>query len=244
MRRMKPYLKGIYDILKSSLMVIALVSLGVQLLNCMIYRVVRHINNEARFAINLEQNTENIFTIFIFVMGILLGSKLFSVFISIRSDRKSYLMSFAVSCVVLCSVSWCIHYSVAVGMEILVTFWLPGLEFEKSTWSVKLLVLAKFFTIEMVGFFLGAFCYRLKILNSVLSFTLLPAFGMSLFIYLAYTEKGLPRALKALIAFINRLYESGSFLLPFMLIGVGVIFYGLGYGLLIKAPIKSYAHDL
>ncbi len=244
MRRMKPYLKGIYEILKSSLMVISLVSLGIQLLNCIIYGVVLFKNKEARFVVNLEENTESIFTIFIFVMGILLGSKLFSVFISIRSDRKSYLKSFALSCVVLCSMSWCINYIVAIGMENLVSFLLPGLEVEKSTWLVKLLVLAKFFTTEMVGFFLGAFCYRLKILNIVLSFALVPTFGISLLIYFAYIRRGLPRGLELLIPFIKRLYERGSFLLPFMLIGVGVIFYGLGYGLLRKAPIKSYAHDL
>ena len=194
--------------------------------------------------------------IFLFVIGILWGSKDFAGAMSIRSDRKSYFKAMIIfsiiSIIVMCILDMFIIgisnfiikiFTDNVKIKSMTTVNFDGFVLNDLTKNLSIVQLymlnaIRIFTTMMFGTFLGAFAYRLRKVTAVIIYVGVPTLTVALLAKIAMVSDIVNKI-------INLIYTIGEnfYTLSIFYIVLSIVFIALSYLCLRKAPIGEYAHD-
>ncbi|MGG7165070.1 hypothetical protein [Clostridium ihumii] len=218
-----------------------------------------------RQPMTLGYSITTINVVFLFVIGVILGSKDFSGAMTIRSDRKNYFKAMVifsiVSVILLCILDLLISKGICLSIKLSnsnLNFDSMTIVFTETTmWNkffkvvVKLtpfqmfiLKIIKSFYFTMLGIFLGAFAYRLRKLTSIIIYS-----GVGI-VYIILSNNPMNYfKISSIMSIKNRILEIiNNYYVDFYSVGLmyiilSAIFIGLSYLCLRKAPIGEYAHD-
>lgn len=202
--------------------------------------------------------------IFLFVMGILWGSKDFAGAMTIRSDRKSYFKAMIIFSIISILIMYVLDMFVVLTSNIAITTFADNVKINsinilnlsnsfnlegnvinnliKNINGLQIFILSiiKSFMIMLFGVFLGAFAYRLRKATAVIIYIGMPTLSVALLAKIAIVLND------STLVKINNLISSiasNFYALSLFYIIMSIVFIGLSYLCLRKAPIGEYAHD-
>ena len=243
--------------IKSSLVVlgIGLIGMGVGLIQ--FYMTYRDIEDSLRDQASLAISTPYIIvTIYLLVLGIYLSYHQYSGLISIQAERSKYLKQIVGIGTVGSVLLEVINGIGASLFTMLGRFLCPlayiqngfldttpqeemGLNFYEIISSNLIEQIGIGFFIFAVGLLLGSLFYRLKISTAICMISILPILlALSVISEILFSTQASTLFMLVMLMMIKPMTNLGGQL------AYSVLFYAIAVGLLVKAPIKAYAHDL
>ncbi|MDB8792019.1 hypothetical protein PN398_14950 [Romboutsia sp. 1001216sp1] len=281
MKELKPYLKMLNKNTYIYMFILLLLIIGIDGMNLIGAIYTKNYTIEDNFLI-FRSETYYILGLMMFICSICISQKDFSIAISIKGDRKSYLKSMILYIICMCFV----FTIIGVGVEFLESTILNGFtgydaviisrsifweisevlnkiqeEITGGSWATSLIyttrddtllyildmiinIFINNFIFSALGLFIGALVYRLKKVTILLLFAGMPVLSI---IYL------LIEFFKGKYGFVEKYIETYWSNLGHIIYAcqnilvkalIATIFITGAILLLIKAPIKEYAHDL
>ena len=243
--------------IKSSLVVlgIGLIGMGVGLIQ--FYMTYRDIEDSLRDQASLAFSTPYIIvTIYLLVLGIYLSYHQYSGLISIQAERSKYLKQIVVIGTVGSALLEIIIEICASLFTMLARFLCPlayapnsiaqaipeeeiGLNFYQMISSNLMEQIGIGLFVFAIGLLLGSLFYRLKISTAICMISILPILlALSVISEILFSTQASTLFMLVMLMMIKPMTNLGGQL------AYSVLFYAIAVGLLVKAPIKAYAHDL